>query len=58
MRVEDDGVEGESGEGVCAHCMCVNEEECGCLTLNLDPRKIYSTRNKFFKLTVKYLDLP
>ena len=23
-------VEGEGGEGVCAHYMCVNEEQCGC----------------------------
>ena len=23
-------VEGEGGEGVCAHNMCVNEEQCGC----------------------------
>ena len=23
-------MEGEGGEGVCAHYMCVNEEQCGC----------------------------
>ena len=29
-RVYVHRVEGEGGEGVCAHYMCVNEEQCGC----------------------------
>ena len=28
------------------------------VTLNLDPRKICSPRNKYFRTTAKYLDLP
>ena len=46
------------------HCTCslgaclLHQLTSSPVTLNLDPHKIRSARNWFFKTTVKYLDLP
>ena len=50
---------GRRGDGLRpVAALMVYWEVTGAVTLNLDPRKIRSPRNKYFRFVVKYSDLP